>query len=1344
MKSLTAVLLLFACIPCFAQISVSGRIVNQNKAPVAKAEVTLSPILNPLQRAQPEMYTQGKSVAMALSLTNESGDFHFQAPSAGLWLLRVDAAGYVPQETVLMPLLEDYDSDEVILSRDEHIDVQVLDLSRKPIEGALVRAEDQDQRDYVYGKPWKRSIRTQTTGSDGKARLPRAAGEGLLVSVSAAGFAFQELQNIHSSVITLSMSSGKDQTVLITDSNGAAVPGVLLALGDSGYPADISNGNGEAKAVIAAGKSVEAMLFSPDGRSYKWNWTGVEEQTKPYAIRLPKRSGIRGRIVDAETGRAIPTAFVWDTTQRWNHSEATSGEYRLTLAAGSPWIRCNAAGYVQKDLRDLTILQDSELPLTIALQPAAALEGIVLDPQEQPVPRAELLLESGIRFRGQVRYWPQMSRKLRAAKDGKFRVSGLDVEGVYRLTAQSQVFSNASAEFEFSSGSQKVKGIRLQLKNGFSARGSVVDSSEAPIPDAAIKVFESPVETTGFMMPIETPELRNATADQNGAFQLQGLAPGKFDLQISAPRFATKRIPGVEIKSQDQPQDLGRFVLNPGAALMGRVQDQQKHPVQGAQIRIGPADPNGYMGILALHDPNAVSSEDGSFQIADQSEGTKVDVLVKREGYLDLELSATTVSATEPLILTLKTASQIFGKITGESGQPIAGAEVNLMHLTRENLSQMGISENSKDDGTFVLKAVPPDTYSLAAKAPGWQDTLQEGVVVVEGKDTTGVKITMSPEALLEGAVTTPDGKPAIGAVVQMSVQNERFNRGQRSSATSDGEGSYQLHGLKPGTANIQVSLEQYPPLQKEVEIKTGTNHMDFQLTGGSDISGRVIDETGSPVEGASLMIGQFFSGNRTSTDANGSFTLKGVPDGDQQLRVDKQGLTPDNEKNIVHVEGAPVPGVVIQMHHGAELSGNILGLDANQFAQVIVEAWKMPDGFFQAHVDEKGVYRLSGLAAGRWFLTASIAGGSSQATGEIAIENGVKQATLDLKFGEGLQLKGIVVRGNEPQAGVRVSVAGKDTESYGYSATDAAGKFQFDGLQRGEHTVTVASDDAKLNYKQTVDLQSDQDIVIRIPESVIRGKITDASDGAAIAGASITVFSTSAEIETPSAASSSAADGSYEVKNVAAGDWKVSFKKDGYAPVNQMIHMEPDQEMGNVNVALQPAEGLTLQIQMLGGQIPQRVVIGALDASGNPVLIRDYATGESGKLELKSLPAGKWELLAYSYGSAVTDIFVTAPQPGPVAVVLSPGGTVHVRVPALVAEKVIAKAIFKSPEGKIYRTPSAWIQQVRSEFELYSGELEQGLPPGTWTVEVTAPDGRKWSGSTSIVVQSSTDLVLQ
>jgi hypothetical protein len=109
-----------------------------------------------------------------------------------------------------------------------------------------------------------------------------------------------------------------------------------------------------------------------------------------------------------------------------------------------------------------------------------------------------------------------------------------------------------------------------------------------------------------------------------------------------------------------------------------------------------------------------------------------------------------------------------------------------------------------------------------------------------------------------------------------------------------------------------------------------------------------------------------------------------------------------------------------------------------------------------------------------------------------------------------------------------------------------------------------------------------------------------------------------------------------------------------------------------------------------------------------------------------------------------VTDVVVTAPQPAPVAVTLSPGGTVHVHVPALVTEKVIAKAIFKSPEGKIYRTPSAWIQQVRSEFELYSGELEQGLPAGTWNVEVTAPDGRKWSGSASISAQSSTDLTLQ
>lgn len=1338
------VLLTLVCVPCFAEIPISGRIVDQKKMPVAKAEITLTPILNPLQRAQPEMYTQGRSAAIALSVTNQTGNYKLQAPSAGLWMLRVDAAGFVPIEFVLTPLLEDYDSGDVTLAKDEGLDVQVLDPARKPVEAALVRVEDEDQRDFYMNKPWKRAVRTSATGKDGKAHLPRAGGESLLISVSADGYNFAELHNIHGSMITIPLAPGTKQTVQVTEMGGASVPGVLLALGEAGHPVDISDAKGEVKAAIERGKSAKAMLYSPDGRVYRWNWIGAEPTDKPVVIRLPKRTGIRGRVIDAETAEVIKSAFVWDTGQRWNHSDTTNGDYHLTLPAGSTWLRCKAAGYAEKNFPDFIVAPDAETEMTIALQPASAIEGVVLDPEGQPVANAELFLEAGMRFRGQIRYFPYLARKLRAKQNGTFRISELDVKRVYRITARSQSFANASAEFDFAKGAQSVKGIRLQFKAGLSATGVIVDASDVPIPGAVIKVFESAVESSSFMMPMDTPELRSTTADENGAFHLEGLAPGKFDLEISAPRFATKRVPGVEVKPQNGPQDFGRIALDAGFILMGRVQDQQKHPIQGAQIRIGPPDPNGFTGRLVNHDPDAVSSDDGSFQIADQSDGAKVDISVTHEGYLDLELSATTISGAQPLLLTLSAASQISGKIVNESGQPISGAAVTLMQMSRGNLMATGNDANSQDDGSFVLKTVSADTYSLAVKAPGWQDTLEQGVVVVEGKDTTGLKIVLKPEALLEGMVTTPEGKAAIGALVEMSVQNERFNRGQRSSATADGEGNYQLHGLKPGTVNIQVSLEEYPRLVKEIDIKEGSNHMDFQLAGGNDISGRVIDETGAPV--ATAYVTLFMTGNikPAITDNNGVFTLKGVPDGDYQLRIDAEGLAPDDEKNMVHVAGAPVQGLIVQMHHGTELTGNIIGLNPDQFSQVEVEVWKMPSYYFHTHVDAKGMYRFAGLAAGRWSVTGTLAGGSS-ASAEISLEPGMKQASLDLKFGEGLKLKGIVLRGNDPQPGLQIEVSGKDTDSGGYSSTDAAGKFQIDGLQRGIHTITVYSNNGKLNYKQTVDMgQGEQEIVIRIPESHIRGKVTDASDGSVLAGVSITVLSTTSEMESPSATTSSADSGAFEIPNIASGDWKLSFKKDGYAPAVQTIHLEADQEMDNVNVALQPAEGLTLQVQMAGGQPPARVVVAPLDAAGNALFIADYATGEAGRVHLKSLPAGKWELLAYIYGSAVTDIDVTVPQSNPVVVVLNPGGTVHIHVPAIASEKIIAKATFKSPEGKIYRTPNTWIQQVRSEFDVYSGELEQTLPAGSWTVEVTAPDGRKWSGNTSITAQSSTDLTLQ
>ena len=583
---------MFLCLSCFAEIPVTGRVLDHSKKPVANAEVTIVPLQNPLQRAQPEMHSNGKPAAVALTLTDASGFFRLQSPAAGLWLLRIDARGYVPTESLLSPLLKEYDAGEAVLDTDAGFVISVVDQQKKAVEGALVRIEDAEQKDFYLNKPWKRAVRTGLTAADGKARLPHAAGESVLLSVSAEGFNFEERQHVQASTFSITLAAGSRQSLQVLNRSGDAASGVLLALGESRHPVDISDEKGMIHAFVAPGASLPALLFAPDARNYQWNWNVTSQPSRELTFRLPQRSRISGGIVDAQSGQTIKNAVVWTTAERWNQSMATGGKYVMSEPPGSGDLRCAADGYVEKTIRNLTITP-GELEFTLALDPAAELDGVVLDAAQKPIPNAELRLDRGSRWGGRARYYNRLARTLRARKDGTFHIPQLDVKAAYKLTAMAPGLSAASQEFDFTTGARIRNGVRLELKTGSAALGVVIDASNRGVPGATIIVRQSAAEESdAWMASNGTLEVSRAASDANGAFHLNGLPPGKVDLEISAHGFATRRIAGIDISPKSEPQDLGRITLKPGVVLMGRILDTQKRAVEGAQIRVGPADPN--------------------------------------------------------------------------------------------------------------------------------------------------------------------------------------------------------------------------------------------------------------------------------------------------------------------------------------------------------------------------------------------------------------------------------------------------------------------------------------------------------------------------------------------------------------------------------------------------------------------------------------------------------------------------------------------------------------------------------------------------------------------------------
>ena len=92
-----------------------------------------------------------------------------------------------------------------------------------------------------------------------------------------------------------------------------------------------------------------------------------------------------------------------------------------------------------------------------------------------------------------------------------------------------------------------------------------------------------------------------------------------------------------------------------------------------------------------------------------------------------------------------------------------------------------------------------------------------------------------------------------------------------------------------------------------------------------------------------------------------------------------------------------------------------------------------------------------------------------------------------------------------------------------------------------------------------------------------------------------------------------------------------------------------------------------------------------------------------------------------------------------PHPVVFQPSGRLRLRVPELAETDSIASAVLLGPSGQLLRGingMTSW--QVRA-----GHGLVKGVPAGSWNVQVTAPDGRRWFGEVSIPTHGQTDVDL-
>ncbi|HSF39273.1 MAG TPA: carboxypeptidase-like regulatory domain-containing protein [Thermoanaerobaculia bacterium] len=1363
------VLLALAALPLAAQkapgkIPVSGRVTGPDGAAVKDARVLLVPVPPAFEAGRIELSGRTFPEPAATVAAGADGAFRLAA-EPGFWRVIVEAPGFMPLERPLFPLTEEIELPVARLRPDARLEVRVTGPGGTPLPGARVRVESEEgQQSRSPDTEWTMPRRVGTAGADGKAVLPKAAGEKLTVRVIAPGLAPAERKEVRGAAISLALAAGRPFRLLAQDAQGKPLAGVLARERGSRWYLAQADDAGLLALATGAGK-LDLELVAEDGRtavmtakpSAKPATPGKHGETEPRAVRLPPLLSVAGKIVSAADGRPVAGAFVWTHHDAGAFTRtAADGTYRLTASAEpETMVQAAASGFFQAAGQLRSGPGRERRGPTLTLDPAARASGVVVDESGRGVAGAEI--RAAFQDASHLRFQPGQTMGgglARSGESGRFVLGNLVPGTAYSLRVSKPGFAPGQTDLPPREAGRTAPDLRIVLRTGRSAFGRVLDQKNSPI--AGAQVTLRPAAPTDMMARLQESLFPAASfegaTDSAGRFELTHLPAGVYDLAVRGRGFAPLTVPALTIPEGNGSSDLGSILLAPGVALSGAVTDPQGRPLEGAEVWARSAsEETGFMSVL-MGDPgppDAVTGADGAFRLEDRAAGESLSLSARLSGFGPSESPRIAVPVEAPVRIVLSPASRVSGRTLGPDEKPVPGARVMLMEMQEMNRggrsSQMpGRFEQTvaDEDGAFVFENVAPGSINLSAMAPRRQKAELQGLEVRAGQELANVDLVLAPAATIEGRVLSPMGRPIPGAEVVVQEAGERGMIGfARLRATADGDGIYLLDGVPPGPRTLAASAEGYRRTVRDLDVKAGENALDFDLETGLEISGRVVDDSGSPVAGARVSLYPSVPSPdmpQMLTGADGVFRFAGLTEGSFRLSANKAGYA-GGRGEAVTLTDSSVTSLEIKLAPGGEITGHISGLPFDQLAKVRVFAnWEGNAG----RVDPEGNYRISNLRPGEWEVRAVVPDSALHAKGMVTLPPGAPEARLDLRFGGGFELRGFVTRNGSPLPGASVSLRhlGDRPALPLTASTDTGGVFVLRGLEAGDWEMEVTHASGKTRHEEKLEITGDREVRIDLRTASLAGRVLDASGAGPVPGAKVSLEGTDGQ-PVFLADTTSDSRGAFRLSEISEGAWTLRVAKDGYASAREDVRIDGT-PIEDLEVRLQPTEGITVEARLANGRTPEQIRAVAFDANGRVVAQGSYPTGENGAARLGNVPAGSWQLLVESSDSAPVTISINSPGPV-VPVVLPPPGQLQVRVPALEKDGVAATATLTGPNGAPLRL-LGW-EGLKSQWDVRSGILNlERLPPGSWRIAVQAADGRTWTGTASITPGQTAEVTLE
>jgi large repetitive protein len=1246
-RLLTTVALVLATLPCAAAIT--GTVMTPDGQPIAGARVSIIATETPEARRTRLLTPTPDGVAIATAQTDAKGSFSLASPQEPVVTLKVDGAGLEP---VMRRVERDEELGAIAVSKRE-MKKGVITAAGKPVANATVVVS--------YGG----AEHVARTDEQGRYEAPEPKRSNA-IAVIHPDFVLDE------KLFFGPTASANDLNRSLTA--GAQLKGKVVSA-DGKSP--VANATIFADAWPVA-TTKEDGTFTIAHASPKWTMLVARKDSlvghralpdQQLTVRVEKAATIAGRVTDNKSKLPVPGAVVraMSSGRRMAGDPGVSavtdakGAYSLIVPAGTFNVIASHPGYAFADA-DASVTAGQQVVKDLAMQQYARVTGVVLDEERRPVIAASIGTDDADSGMGRM--------PMRMMSGGTSAVSGSDGRFSIRVRPDANLRLRASKKglplvrgdaFQLTAGERK-SGVVLTIPTGVAVTGIVKDGNGEPLSGVAVTASETPTGQRGMVMqrvimmggPMgdEDEVVRTAT---DGSFTLR-VKEGTYDFNFRREGFAPKAVRAQNIATNGT--NTVETTLEPAAEISGRV-------TRGG---VGVPDVS-ISSMMGGGEGNAITGPDGSFQITGLAPGS-IRLMIRKENELLSEQRTITAPARD-VAIELPVGGTISGRIVEKgSRKPVtsfrAGVSVSRSGGGMMMMAPPVMKEFTTDDGSFTLQHVPLGAVNLVASAPGFAAG-RMNLDLQEGKPITDLVLELETGVRLVGKVTGPNGSPLADATVMVapSPTGSFAMSGTMRRATTDANGEYSLESLEAGEETIEFQHPKQVATSRTVTLKGRETRLDVQLSGGQRVTGTVVTESGMAVPDASV---EAFSpsggGDRTRTNASGTFEFESMSPGRYRFRAEKSGYL---EARLDDVDVTTTNNVRLQLRSGGTIYGRVTGLTEADYASVIVDA-RGGGSTSSAAVDPSGNFRIEGAPVGTVSVSAMLSSRSfgtrrSSATQTVELNAGSSQQ-VTIEFRGDTSVRGRITRNGTPLRGATVAFYPRQggSQTSASVTADEQGVYQVSGLESGEYTVMVVDSQRFSPYSTTYNVRGGGTFDIDFKAASIRGRVVNAGTNEPIADASVQFRPAQVTLgnNMPRSAVTDPSGG-FAIDFVPPGSYVVTASREGFG--NQVLDLQVgDGGRDDIELKLNRNDGVTLKVVDGRDGRALSAMLVVFDMQGRVVHEnRMYFRGTDAVSDTKvPLSPGQYIATVSSMGYAPRTATFSSPSSQTVS--LTPGGTIRVR----------------------------------------------------------------------------------